>query len=170
MRIQCTGIDSARKITNHSVRKHLVQKCVDLNLPPTDTVQITGHKNLQSVNNYSKLNENKQKAISRALNNKSHQNAGFPLLGIENQQPAYTLACQQAGSDNPKPDGTINSISYSQSALSSYFGTTTISGGTFTFNAGKASPCKCSRERVQSPSPLRKKFKRIRQIESSDSE
>lgn len=42
------GSDS-RKITNHSVRKHLVQKCVDLNLPPTETIQISGHKNLHNT-------------------------------------------------------------------------------------------------------------------------
>ena len=57
MIMQCKGIDTSRKLTNHSVRKHLLQECVDMNLPPTETVQVSGHKNLQSVNNYSKMNE-----------------------------------------------------------------------------------------------------------------
>jgi len=39
--------------TNKSARKTLVQKLQDNAVPPNQIVQITGHKNLQSVNNYS---------------------------------------------------------------------------------------------------------------------
>ena len=49
---QLAGIGKDKRITNHSARKTLVQKLQDNNIPPTQiTVQITGHKNLQSVNN-----------------------------------------------------------------------------------------------------------------------
>ena len=41
--------------TNHSARKTLVQKLQDNDVPPNQIVQITGHKNLQSVNNYRSL-------------------------------------------------------------------------------------------------------------------
>jgi len=40
-----------KRLTNHSARKHLVQKLTDNNIPPTDIMQITGHKNIHSVNN-----------------------------------------------------------------------------------------------------------------------
>ena len=59
--------ENQRKLTNHSVRKHQMQKCVDMGLPPTATIQLSGHKNLQSVNNYSKLNDQQQKKISLDL-------------------------------------------------------------------------------------------------------
>ena len=46
-----------KRITNHSARKTLVQTLQDRNVPPTQIIQVTGHKNLQSVNNYSTLRE-----------------------------------------------------------------------------------------------------------------
>ncbi|XP_061191553.1 uncharacterized protein LOC133199700 [Saccostrea echinata] len=36
---------TGKKLTNHSARKHLIQKLRDLNVPPTDKMQISGHKN-----------------------------------------------------------------------------------------------------------------------------
>ncbi|CAH3121574.1 unnamed protein product [Porites lobata] len=41
--------------TNHAGRKTLVQKengAPDNGVPPNQIIQITGHKNLQSINNY----------------------------------------------------------------------------------------------------------------------
>ena len=54
-------------LTNHSVRKRLVQKLVSSNVPPTEIMQITGHKNVQSINNYSSLCEKKMHDISNIL-------------------------------------------------------------------------------------------------------
>ena len=51
---QAAGISGK---TNHSGRKTLVQKLQDSGVPPNQIIQITGHKNLQSVNNYSSLRE-----------------------------------------------------------------------------------------------------------------
>ena len=48
--VQDSGLDSDKKLVNHSTRKHLVQKLVDNEIPPNEIIQITGHKN---VNNYS---------------------------------------------------------------------------------------------------------------------
>ena len=92
MRLQCSAINSDRRITNHSVRKHLMQKCVDFNLPPTETVQISGHKNLQSVNNYSHMNMNKQKQVARALTNS--------IQGQSNALEKYTAAGSSLQADH----------------------------------------------------------------------
>jgi integrase len=64
---QLAGIGKDKRITNHSARKTLVEKLQDNNIPPTQIVQITGHKNLQSVNNYSSLREQQQQYISSIL-------------------------------------------------------------------------------------------------------
>ena len=53
--------------TNHSGRKTLVQKLHDSGVPPNQIIQITGHKNLQSVNNYSFLWEKQMESISLIL-------------------------------------------------------------------------------------------------------
>ena len=54
---QAAGISNSGK-TNHSGRKTLVQKLQDSGIPPNQITQImAGHKNVQSVNNYSSLRE-----------------------------------------------------------------------------------------------------------------
>ena len=61
------GLESQKRLTNHSTRKHLVQKLRDSGRAPTDIMQISGHKNIQFVLNYSAISENKQKQCSRIL-------------------------------------------------------------------------------------------------------
>lgn len=50
-----SGLETDKKLVNHSTRKHLVQKLVDNDIPPNEIIQITGHKNVTSLNNYSTL-------------------------------------------------------------------------------------------------------------------
>ena len=50
---KAAGHGTDKRITNHSARKTLVQKLRDSDVPPTEVVQITGHKNLHSINNNS---------------------------------------------------------------------------------------------------------------------
>jgi integrase len=47
------GLDTNKRLTNHSARKYLVQKLKDNNVENTDIMQISGHKSVQSVRNYS---------------------------------------------------------------------------------------------------------------------
>ncbi|KAK3093435.1 hypothetical protein FSP39_015689 [Pinctada imbricata] len=60
-----------KKLTNHSARKHLVQKLSENNVPANQIMQITGHRNIQSINNYSHINETQHKAISKILSTPS---------------------------------------------------------------------------------------------------
>ena len=46
-----------RRLINHSARKRMMQKLNDNNVPPTHIMQLSGHRNLQSVNNYSTLSK-----------------------------------------------------------------------------------------------------------------
>ena len=48
---------NAENLTNHSARKRMIQKLNDREVPPTHIMQIPGHKNVQSLNNYSSLSE-----------------------------------------------------------------------------------------------------------------
>ncbi|KAH3791651.1 hypothetical protein DPMN_145140 [Dreissena polymorpha] len=56
---------SLKRIMNHSVRKFLVQKLRNANIPPTETMAITGHKNVQS--NYSNISVEQQQKCSFML-------------------------------------------------------------------------------------------------------
>ena len=62
--IKDSGLKTDKKLMNHSTRKHLVQKLVDNDVPPNEIIQITGHKNVNSLNNYSTLSDKKQQQIS----------------------------------------------------------------------------------------------------------
>ena len=52
-RIRDSGLETDKKLVNQSTRKHLVQKLVDNDIPPNEIMQITGHKNVNSLKNYS---------------------------------------------------------------------------------------------------------------------
>ena len=53
--------------TYHSGRETIVKKLHDNNLPPNQIVQIAGHKDLQSINNYCSLKERQMENISKIL-------------------------------------------------------------------------------------------------------
>ena len=57
------------RYTNHSGRKTMMQELVQNNVPPTQIIQLSGHKNLQSVNNYSQVSVEQQQNMSRILSN-----------------------------------------------------------------------------------------------------
>ncbi|KAH3877476.1 hypothetical protein DPMN_001344 [Dreissena polymorpha] len=61
------GFLKHKRITNHSVRKFLVQKLRNANIPPTETMAITGHKNVQSITNYANISVEQQQKCSFLL-------------------------------------------------------------------------------------------------------
>jgi len=65
--LAASRVQSDKKLVNHSTRKHLVQKLVDSNIPPNEIVQITGHKNINSLNTYSAISDKRQQQISAVL-------------------------------------------------------------------------------------------------------
>ena len=60
------GLD-AKHLTNHSGRKRMIHKLNNEGVPPTHIMQISGHKNVQSLNNYSTLSERQKKNTSNIL-------------------------------------------------------------------------------------------------------
>ena len=54
-------------LSNHSARKRMIQKLSEQNVPPTHIMQVSGHKNVQSINNYSCLSVQQQRDISNIL-------------------------------------------------------------------------------------------------------
>ena len=73
--------------TNHSGRKTTVERLRVAEFENTDIMQLTGHKNAQSLNEYSSVTAKKQRSMSNVLTN------------IESKKPASTVT---------KPDNTSN--------------------------------------------------------------
>ncbi|KAH3868207.1 hypothetical protein DPMN_031347 [Dreissena polymorpha] len=58
------GFPKHKRITNHSVRKFLVQKLRNANISSTKTMVITGHTNVQSITNYYNISVEQQQKCS----------------------------------------------------------------------------------------------------------
>ena len=60
------GLDNSH-LMNHSARKRIIQTLNDKDIPPGHIMQLSGHKNVQSINNYSHVSQEQQKSMSRIL-------------------------------------------------------------------------------------------------------
>ena len=60
------GLDNAH-LTNYSARKRTNQTLNDKYIPSSHIMQLSGHKNVQSINNYSYVSKEQQKSMSRIL-------------------------------------------------------------------------------------------------------
>ena len=63
---QKTGINNER-LRNHSGRKTMIQTLCENDIPPTHITHLSGHKNLKSIENYSKVSTNQQMIMSQVL-------------------------------------------------------------------------------------------------------
>ena len=50
------GLDNSH-LTNHSARKRMIQTLNDKDIPPSHIMQLSGHENVQSINNYSHISK-----------------------------------------------------------------------------------------------------------------
>lgn len=66
-----SGIGKDKRLTNTSARKHLITKLSDANIPDRQIVQISGHKNIQSINSYAQLSRKRQHEISDIMSSKT---------------------------------------------------------------------------------------------------
>ena len=64
---QKAGINNKR-LRNHSGRKTMIQTLSENDIPPTHITQLSGHKNLKSIENYSKILTKQQMQMSKVLN------------------------------------------------------------------------------------------------------
>ena len=69
--IEGTGI-TGRK-TNHSTRKTMVETLCRANIPDSTVMQLSGHKSVQSLNQYKKPSLEQQKSLSHLLSNHCSQ-------------------------------------------------------------------------------------------------
>ena len=77
---------NAENLSNHSGRKRMIQKLNDQEVPPTPIMLISGHKNVQNLNNYSSLSEKQQHNISNILSSTTSTRRS---LAIEEKMSVY---------------------------------------------------------------------------------
>ena len=138
-----------------------MQKLQHSGVPPNQIIQITGHKNLQSVNNYSSLREKQMESISRILS--STTKAATNVAQTENNLTAQPLAEYRIASTSTT-SSTLDVNSFNEkNRLQTMFHGNYITGGVFNINLAPA------KNEVKSPEvgPKRKKRRLIIKSDSS---
>ena len=86
------GLDEKRRLTNHSARKTMMQKLNDHNIPPTHIMQLSGHRNLQSVNNYSTISNEQQQNMSMILSSGNNVKSSEISPCLQSESAASAVA------------------------------------------------------------------------------
>ena len=121
---EAAGLNPEKRLTNTSARKYLCQKLLDSNIPDTQAVHVTGHKNPASLNNYRALSNHQQQNMSTILSRSTNVNTS---------SSKSTLTSSATCSSSSVSD---SSYEYSQNIISrnpthSIFQNTTIHVGSF---------------------------------------
>ena len=64
---------------------------VDNDIPPNEGIQITGHKNVNSLTDYSSLSDKKQQQISAVLSNAASTSQSLSAVSIEENTKAESF-------------------------------------------------------------------------------
>jgi hypothetical protein len=93
-------LDINKRLTSHSARKYLLQKIREHNVEGTDSMQISGHKNVASINNYSNKSEKKHKQISKILSNTETTCNRNALVPVVSNLPRTTSTCTNSAASS----------------------------------------------------------------------
>ena len=129
---KAAGLPEDKGLTNHSARKHLVQKLSENNVPPNHITQITGHRNFHSINNYCHISEQQHKSMSNISANTSNpQQMPFPFQLNQMSVTRNTINSAAHASQYTFHGGLNNMFAGS------------IFGGTFNININSAPSNQC---------------------------
>ena len=98
---------SDKKFTNHSARKTVVSKMKKANVERSGIVKVTGHKTIQSLDDYDEANEEEQRQLSYAISGRNNSNPQ-PTVSREvhgQQEPLASSGPFHLISTPPPPDG-----------------------------------------------------------------
>ena len=101
--VASANIQTNKKTSNNSARKFLIQKPNDSNVPQNRIMQISGHKNVSFINNYSHINQTQHKDISRIL----HSNLDINTADL---QASSSKSIQAASTTNVSIHGGIQTL------------------------------------------------------------
>ncbi|XP_060588773.1 uncharacterized protein KIAA1958-like [Ruditapes philippinarum] len=162
------------RITPYSSRKRLIQKLQDEGVPANQIVQISGHKNINSINNYSKINNDQSKNISDILSNKiSNTHSDLQVRSSTPKSASMTMSdCVRAGDNNGKPPQGLFAYSHFNGNVTFNFNSSIseslsqMSAVTLNRNTSSASGSAV----VDPCSPIIRPYKRIRMLPDSDTD
>ncbi|KAK3106148.1 hypothetical protein FSP39_013707 [Pinctada imbricata] len=124
------SIGNLKHLTKTSARKYLCQKLLDNNVPDTQAVHITGHRNPQSLNNYRTLSNKQllQQSMSEIIRKPSNSVTAKSPLTSRAPSPAFSSFTQSM----QYTETSTHVISSTQNTLPFLFYGANISGGNIT--------------------------------------
>ncbi|KAK3701593.1 hypothetical protein QZH41_007411 [Actinostola sp. cb2023] len=90
--------ESSKKFTNHSARKTLVKKLKKDKVERSSIAKVTGHRNIQSLDDYDEGDEDEQKQLSLAISRRNNQpnRLSNSLAQVKNTETtSHTQSVQQ---------------------------------------------------------------------------
>ena len=144
-------------VTNHSVRKTSISRLMDADVPVNYVAQLSGHKNLKSLDSYKTASISHQRKMSLVLSRTSQQqsmrSSSTSTVSTTEENKALSLTAQPVvpSTSQPLPLGIFSGASIGK-----------IEGCSFTFHVGGA-------QKVGSP-PKPKKKRRVIISDDSDSD
>ena len=66
--------ESHKKFTNHSAKKTTVSKLKKASVEHSDIVKVTGHRSVQSLDDYDEADEEEQRRLSSAISKRNYEN------------------------------------------------------------------------------------------------
>ena len=110
-------LDPNKRLTNHATRKRLVSKLREQGIAPTDIVQISGHKRIESVLNYSSLPEKKHQEISNILSGSRPPVTNTCVM--QNLEPTPTASATNVPTDLQNVTVPVIPVAQSQTSVAS---------------------------------------------------
>ena len=130
-----------KRFTNTSVRKTLVQKMTDNNVPDTLQVYVTGHNNVGSLNNYRSLSDNHKVAISNILSRTDSSARSFELPSTSSSMtPAQCHAVLPQSQRDMRPQSLSQHRNTSKSFVEGMFAGSTMNNCSININFSHNSP------------------------------
>ena len=173
---------SDKKFTNHSARKTVVSKLKKANVERSGIVKVTGHKTIQSLDDYDEANEEEQRQLSYAISGRNNFNPQ-PTVSREvhgQQEPLASSAqfLQPLRARMPlqpisMPNSSVSGLKQSSTSLNPTMMRAQEQNLLNTFNYCQVSfnfkSCKSSRPAIASVKPIKRR--RVHIVESdSDSD
>ena len=147
------------KLTNHSARKTMIQTLSEKGVPPTHIAQLSGHRNLKSIENYSSLSTKQQQSMSDMLaSGRKTEHNSLSLPNDVGHNPSVNAGLLTSFA---QPQQSSSNTGQQSVAL---FSGAVIQGGNFsvTINTVNKSPIV--------PANEQRPWKRIRKLSSSSDE
>ena len=112
-RIACDGSLKGRK-TNHSARKTMIISLASSNIPDTQIMQLSGHRNVQSLNSYKQASLQQQQKMSHIL---SSYNKEVTSGQIQKRDTEFSPQQHPASSNSAMPPELLQGATISHSTI-----------------------------------------------------